>query len=95
MSISHADVRFKVLSRLRTTILQVIDDIGKTKPQAYKRLQKQLDEFSNIIKSGRDIPLIIKNERILKGVGKPDIEVFGGRILIEVKVKLSERKMGG
>ena len=94
MSISHADVRFKVLSRLRTTILQVIDDIRKTKPQAYKRLQKQLDEFSNIIKSGRDIPLIIKNERILKGVGKPDIEVFGGRILIEVKVKLSEFQSG-
>ena len=94
MSISHADVRFKVLSRLRTTILQVIDDIRKTKPQAYKRLQKHLDEFSNIIKSGRDIPLIIKNERILKGVGKPDIEVFGGRILIEVKVKLSEFQSG-
>jgi hypothetical protein len=44
--------------------------------------------------SGEDIPLIIKNERIIKGVGKPDIEVFGGRILIEVKVKLSEFKIG-
>ena len=53
MSISYADVRFKVLSKLRTTILQVIDDIRKTNPQAYKRLQTQLDEFSNIIKSGR------------------------------------------
>ncbi|MDH5597465.1 MAG: N-6 DNA methylase, partial [Candidatus Peregrinibacteria bacterium] len=46
------------------------------------------------IERKEDVPLIIKNEKIIKEVGIPDIEVFGGRILVEVKVKTSEFESG-
>jgi hypothetical protein len=53
-----------------------------------------LEEYREIIEKKEDVPLVIKNEKIIKGVGKPDVEVFGGRILIEVKVRLSEFSSG-
>lgn len=87
MSGSHEDIRYKVIRKLRESILQVIDHIRTDKPKLYHMLQEQLEEYKEIIDKREDIPLIIKNERIIKGVGKPDIEVFGGRILVEIKVE--------
>lgn len=94
MSISHEDVRYNVVSKVRASILRVIDDLRVNLPKVYSRLQKQFEEYKEIVEKREDIPLIIKNERIIKGVGKPDVEVFGGRILIEVKVKVSEFSSG-
>jgi len=78
---THEDIRFKVLKLLRSTILRVLDELN-------------LNEFRDFIENEQDIPLIIKNERILEGIGRPDIEVFGGRIVIEVKVKQTEFSKG-
>jgi len=94
MSVSHEDIRVKVISKLRESILKAIDDIRKSKPQIYLKLRRQLEEYQELIAHREDIPLIIKNEKIIKGVGIPDIEVFGGRILVEVKVKRSEFEGG-
>ena len=94
MSTSHEDVRYNVISDLRESILRVIDHLRTNRPGVYSKLQPQLEEYKEIIEKREDIPLIIKNEKIIKGVGKPDVEVFGGRILIEVKVKPSEFPSG-
>lgn len=91
---SHEDIRYKVILKVRESILGAIDHIRTSKPQTYRKLQKHLEEYRKIIDNGEDVPLIIKNEKIIKGVGIPDIEVFGGRILIEVKVKRSEFEDG-
>jgi len=90
MSISHEDVRYNVLNKLKKSILDGIDYIRKNEPQLYSKMSKELEEYQEIINKGQLIPLIVRNERIIKGIGKPDIEVFGGKILIELKVKLSE-----
>jgi len=94
MSKSHEDVRYNVISDLRESILRVIDNLRTNRPKVYSKLQPELEEYKGIIEKREDIPLIIKNEKIIKGVGKPDVEVFGGRILIEVKVKISEFPSG-
>lgn len=91
---SHEDIRYKVISDLRTSILSAIGHIRNSKPQVYTRLKGQLTEYLNLINRKEDVPLIIKNEKIIEGVGRPDIEVFGGRILIEVKVNTSEFEDG-
>jgi len=90
MSISHEDVRYNVLNKLRKSILDGIDYIRKNDPQLYFKMSKELEEYRKIIDKGQLIPLVVKNERFIKGIGKPDIEVFGGKIIIEVKVKPSE-----
>jgi len=90
MSVSHEDIRYKVITKLRKMILQTINYIRESKPQIYSKLQNQLEDYKKLIEQGEDIPLIIKNEKIIDGIGKPDIEIFGGRIIIEVKVKESE-----
>ncbi|MGD8506219.1 MAG: N-6 DNA methylase, partial [Candidatus Bathyarchaeota archaeon] len=90
MSASHEDIRFKVITDLRESILRVIDHLRTNRPDMYSKLQPHLEKYKGIIEKREDIPLIIKNEKIIKRVGRPDIEVFGGRILIEVKVKISE-----
>lgn len=94
MSVSHEDIRHRLLRKVRESILKAIDHIRSTKPQLYAVLQYQLEEYRNLIEKEEDIPLIIKNEKIIEGIGRPDVEVFGGRILIEVKVKLSEFRSG-
>jgi len=91
---AHEDIRYKVIQELRDTTLRVINNIRTTKPQVYSMLQPLLEEYREIIEKKEDVPLVIKNEKIIKGVGKPDVEVFGGRILIEVKVRLSEFSSG-
>ena len=90
--LSHEDIRHNVIRKLRSSILTVINNIRISMPDVYANLKHQLEEYEKIVSERRDIPLIIKNERIIKKVGKPDIEVFGGKILIEVKVKPSEFK---
>jgi len=90
----HEDIRYKVISKLRDSILEVIDSIRTSMPRIYLTLKQQLDEYERVIKERKDIPLIIKNEKIIEGVGRPDIEVFGGRIIIEVKGKTSEFPVG-
>ena len=94
MSLSHEDVRYRVVSRLRDVILRVIDRIRRTQPEVYSELGSQLEEYREIIRRREDIPVIIKNERLIRDVGKPDVEVFGGRILVEVKVRESEFRRG-
>jgi hypothetical protein len=94
MSTSHEDIRYNVISKVRESILQAIEHIRVSYPEAYLKLQQQLKEYKEIIEKREDIPLIIKNEKIIKGVGKPDVEIFGGKILIEVKVKISEFPQG-
>ena len=94
MSLSHEDIRYKVISKLRLSISNVIERIRTSKPQIYSKLRHQLEEYKRLIELREDIPLIINNEKIIKDIGIPDIEVFGGRILIEVKVKTSEFKDG-
>jgi len=94
MSLSHEDIRHKVLQKVRGSILKVIESIRSTKSQLYGALQSQLEEYENLIKDEQDIPLIIKNEKIIEDVGRPDVEVFGGKILLEVKVKISEFRSG-
>lgn len=94
MSLSHEDIRHKVLQKVRESILKVIESIRSTKSQPYAALQSQLEEYENLIKKEEDIPLIIKNEKIIEEVGRPDVEVFGGKILLEVKVKTSEFRSG-
>ena len=90
MAVSHEDIRYKVLNKLKDSILKAIDFIRKNEPQLYSKMSHELKEYEKIIKEDQLIPLIIKNERIIKGIGRPDIEVFGGKIIIEVKVKPSE-----
>lgn len=90
MSMSHEDIRYRVISKLRESIIQAINNIRTSKPQIYSKLGRQLEEYKQLIERKEDVPLIIKNEKIIKDVGRPDIEVFGGRLLIEVKVKESE-----
>jgi hypothetical protein len=87
MSVSHEDIRFKVLRRLRESLLVAVDRILASS-LLNPILNSQLKEYKNLIERGDDIPLIIKNEKILTGIGRPDIEVFGGKLIIEVKVKL-------
>jgi hypothetical protein len=87
---THEDIRFKVIQELKESVLRSIHRIRNAKPQVYSDNQSQFEEYQKIIEEKKIIPLIIKNERIIKDVGKPDVEVFGGRILIEVKVKRSE-----
>jgi hypothetical protein len=94
MSATHEDIRYKVIQELREATLRAITHIRNAKPEVYSKLQPELEEYREIIEKKEDIPLIIKNEKIIKGVGKPDVEVFGGRILIEVKVKPSEFPSG-
>jgi hypothetical protein len=94
MSLSHEDIRHKVLQKVRESILKVIESIRSTKSQLYTALQSQLEEYENLIRTEEDIPLIIKNEKIIEEVGRPDMEVFGGKILLEVKVKISEFRSG-
>jgi hypothetical protein len=93
MSVSHEDIRFKVLRRLRESLLIAVDRILASS-LLNPILNSQLREYKNLIERGDDIPLIIKNEKILTGIGRPDIEVFGGKLIIEVKVKLNEFKSG-
>ncbi len=90
---THEDIRYKVLQRLRESILKSIKEI-RDNPEVYEGLSTQLEEYEKLIEGGEDIPVIIRNERIIEGVGRPDIEVFGGRIVIEVKVKTSEFSWG-
>jgi hypothetical protein len=71
-------------------MLQTINYIRESEPEIYSNLRQQLEQYKQIIDSREDVPLIIKNEIIIPEVGIPDIEVFGGRMLIEVKVKASE-----
>jgi tRNA G10 N-methylase Trm11 len=87
---SHEDIRYAVISKLRKSILYTINNIRSYNPQVYSNLKDQLDEYEKIIREEEDIPLIIKNEKIIEDVGRPDIEVFGGKLLIEVKVKPQE-----
>lgn len=94
MSESHEDIRFKVLKKLRESILQAIAHIRANNPQLYTSMQSLLEEYERLVNAGNDIPLIIKNEKIIEGIGRPDVEVFGGRFLIEVKVKESEFQDG-
>src|SRR3990170_623309 len=94
MSATHEDIRYKVIQEVRETILRVISHIRNDQPLIYSNLQTLLEEYQEIIEKKEDIPLIIKNERIIKDVGIPDIELFGGKILIEVKVKPSEFSSG-
>jgi predicted RNA methylase len=94
MSLSHEDIRHKLLQKIRETILKVIENIRSTKPQLYAALQPQLEEYKNLVEKGEDIPLIIKNEKPIEDVGRPDVEMFGGRILLEIKVKISEFQSG-
>lgn len=94
MSLSHEDIRHKLLQKVRESILKVIESIRSTKSQLYAGLQPQLEEYKNLIEKEEDIPLIIKNEKVIEAVGRPDVEVFGGKILIEVKVKISEFRSG-
>ncbi|MEM4521628.1 MAG: N-6 DNA methylase [Nitrososphaeria archaeon] len=85
---SHDDIRHLVIRKLEEVILDAIKEIGKEIPERYHELG--LDEYRKMIEKGEDVPLIIKNEKFLKGIGRVDIELFGGRILVEVKVKDSE-----
>ncbi len=93
MSATHEDIRFKVLRRLRECLLTAIDRIV-AKRLLGPMLDAQLKEYKGLIERGEDIPLIIKNEKILEGIGRPDIEVFGGKLIIEIKVKLNEFQSG-
>lgn len=94
MPATHEDIRYKVIQEAREAMLRAITHIRTANPQVYSNLQTLLEEYQEIIEKKEDIPLIIKNERIIKDVGKPDIEVFGGKILVEVKVKPSEFASG-
>lgn len=90
----HEDIRYKVISKLRKIICQAINDIKTSIRDLNSTILQQLNEYEEIILRERDIPLIIKNEKIIEGIGKPDIEIFGGRILIEIKVRTSEFQKG-
>lgn len=87
---SHEDIRYHIIRKLRKAILEVIQEIGEKEPELYYKLG--LEEYRKIIGDEKEeyVPLIIKNERFLKGIGRSDIEVFGGKILIEVEVKDSD-----
>jgi hypothetical protein len=90
----HEDIRYKVIRRLRGSILRAVDDIRTSQPRVYLKLCPSLEEYQRLVKRGEDVPLIIKNEKIIRGVGRPDIEVFGGKLLVEIKVKPSEFPAG-
>ena len=85
---SHEDIRHHVVHKLEKAILDAIKEIGEEEPELYYKLG--LEEYKKIIEEEKHMPLIIKNERSLKGIGRVDIEVFGGKIIVEVKVKDSE-----
>jgi hypothetical protein len=85
---SHEDIRHHVVHKLEKAILDAIKEIGEEEPELYYKLS--LEEYKKIIEEEKHIPLIIRNERFLKGIGRVDIEVFGGKIIIEVEVKESD-----
>ncbi|MEM2179162.1 MAG: N-6 DNA methylase [Candidatus Methanomethylicaceae archaeon] len=85
---SHEDIRYHVIRKLEKAIREAIQEIGEKEPELYYKLS--LEEYRKIIEKGEYIPLIVKNERFLKGIGRSDIELFGGKILIEVEVKDSD-----
>jgi hypothetical protein len=86
--ISHEDIRPHVVHKLEKAILDAIKEIGEEELELYRELG--LEEYKKIIEEEKHIPLIIRNERFLKGIGRVDIEVFGGKIIIEVEVKESD-----
>ncbi|MEM2294510.1 MAG: N-6 DNA methylase [Nitrososphaerota archaeon] len=49
-----------------------------------------MEEYKKMIEEGGSIPLLVKNERFLRDIGRVDIELFGGKILVEVKVREGE-----
>jgi hypothetical protein len=85
---SHEDIRHHVVHKLEKAILDTIKEIGEEEPELYYKLG--LEEYKKIIEEEKYIPLIIRNERFLKGIGRSDIEVFSGKIIIEVEVKDSD-----
>ena len=90
--LSHEDVRSLVIQTIREKILKVIKEV-LIDPHYEEGLKEELKLYEQLIREAKDIPLIIKNEKKEES-GRPDIELFGGRIVIEVKVNISEFKEG-
>jgi len=91
--LTHADIRLKVIEEIRKAIKKSVLDIKRISELSSSEIE-ELNHYNNIVESGIDIPLIIKNERPLESGGIPDIEIFGGRLIIEVKKHESEFRKG-
>jgi|Deesub1362B_J571_1020462.scaffolds.fasta_scaffold00003_586 hypothetical protein len=90
---THEDIRIKVIAKIRRELLKTIRELLNNS-FLNSELQQQLEEYERIISAERDIPLIVKNEKRIEDVGIPDIELFGGRIIVEIKVMLREFTKG-
>ena len=77
---THSEVLTLVLDELVRLIVEAIDELG----------DPRLEEFRRRIERGELFPLIVRMDpRIEEGL-RPDIELFGGRIIIEVKTSAAQ-----
>lgn len=67
---SHEDVRFQIIDKIRDILLKISEELAK-------RI------------TSKDFLFIIKNETA-KAHGRPDIEIYGGKAIIEIKRKIAE-----
>jgi|GEM_PF-452991 len=89
--ITHEDIRYAVLDALLKALENSVNEvIMEPLPPSAARFVEEL----SIRLENEDIPFIVRNERILRDVGKPDIEVLGGALLVEIKVHPREFKEG-
>ena len=84
MSISspstHPEVLSLVLDELMRLIKEAIDELG----------DPRLEEFRQRIERGEPFPILVRMDpRIEEGL-RPDIELFGGRIIVEVKTSAAQ-----
>lgn len=91
--LSHADIRLNVITKLRRAIIDAVDEIKGVEHLEEDKIE-ELNFYQNLAEKANDIPLIIKNERQLESGRYPDVEIFGGKLIIEIKKREAEFSEG-
>ena len=77
---SHSEVMTLVLNELVKLTKEAIEELGDPK----------LEEYRRRIERGEYFPLIVRMDPRLEEGLRPDIELFGGRIIVEVKTSAAQ-----